>query len=88
MFIERSTARIRGVRTLFVLVGAMPCAVLVAWAVIRHAPAHRDALCRQVEHVLGMVDAYVQGYSPGQERRTATRSLQVGPGGFSVHGAF
>jgi len=54
MFIERSTAKIRGVRTLFVLLGVVPCAALMSWAVMRHAPAHRDALRQQGEQVLGM----------------------------------
>jgi hypothetical protein len=54
MFIERSTAKIRGVRTLFVLLGVVPCAALITWAVIRHAPAHREALRRQGEQVLGI----------------------------------
>lgn len=54
MFIERSTAKIRGVRALFLLLGVVPCAAFVGWALLRHAPAHRDALCRHAEQVLGM----------------------------------
>ena len=54
MFIERSTAKIRGVRTLFVLLGLVPCGAVAAWALVRHAPAHRDAVRRQAEQVLGM----------------------------------
>lgn len=54
MFIERSTAKIRGVRTLFVLLGVVPCVALVAWAAMRHAPAHRDAIRHQAEQVLGL----------------------------------
>jgi hypothetical protein len=70
MFIERSTAKIRGVRTLFVLFGIVPCTALVAWAVVRHAPAHRDALRREAEQVLGMPLAIgaVEHIRPGAMR--------------------
>lgn len=54
MFIERSVAKIRGVRTLFVLLGILPCAVLVGWAAVRHSATHRDAMRRRAEAVLGM----------------------------------
>ena len=54
MFIERSTAKIRGIRMLFVVFGLVPCAGLVAWAVLRHAPAHREAIRHEAEQVIGM----------------------------------
>lgn len=54
MFIERSTAKIRGVRALFVVLGLVPCVALVAWALVRHSPAHRDAIRHEAERALGM----------------------------------
>ena len=54
MFIERSSARIRTVRTLFVLLGLMPCAGLGGWAVLRHSAAHREAIERRCGALLGM----------------------------------
>jgi hypothetical protein len=54
MFIERSTAKIRSVRALFVALGLVPCAGLVAWALLRHSPAHCDAIRHEAEQVLGM----------------------------------
>ena len=54
MFIERSSARIRLARTLFVLLGILPCAGLCGWAAVRHSRFHRESLERQCEQVIGM----------------------------------
>jgi hypothetical protein len=54
MFIERSASRIRLMRTLFVLLGLLPCLALGGWAALRHSRLHREALERRVEHVLGL----------------------------------
>lgn len=54
MFIERSTAKIRGVRLLFVLFGLLPCAGLLVWAAVRHSSSHRDAIRRVAEQAVGL----------------------------------
>lgn len=54
MFIPRSARRIRLARAAFVLVGVLPCAGLVAWAVHRHSAGHRDAIRRDWEQALGL----------------------------------
>ena len=54
MFIERSTARIRLVRTLFVLLAVLPCAGLCGWAAVRHSKGHREAIERRFEQVIGL----------------------------------
>ncbi|MFN5756371.1 MAG: hypothetical protein ACK48M_06230, partial [Planctomycetia bacterium] len=54
MFIEQSAGRIRLVRTLFVLAGVMPCALLVGIAAWRHSSRHVEAVERQCEALLGM----------------------------------
>jgi hypothetical protein len=54
MFIERSSARIRTVRTLFVLLGLVPCAGLCGWAVLRHSSFHRRAIELRCEQAFGM----------------------------------
>ena len=54
MFIERSEARIRLMRTLFVLLGILPCAGLCGWAVVRHSNVHRVAIERRCEQVIGL----------------------------------
>lgn len=54
MFIERSSARIRTARTVFVLLGLFPCAALCGWAVLRHSVTHRDAIARRGERLLGL----------------------------------
>ena len=54
MFIERSAARIRLVRTLFVLLGVLPCAGLCAWAAVRYSSSHREAIERRCEQVIGL----------------------------------
>jgi len=54
MFIERSTRRIRAARTLFVLVGVLPCLVLVAWSVQRRSPGHRQAVAAAWQRSLGV----------------------------------
>lgn len=54
MFIEQSAGRIRLVRTLFVLAGVMPCALLVGLAAWRHSARHVEAVERQCEALLGM----------------------------------
>lgn len=70
MFIERSTAKIRGVRTLFVLLGLLPCAALIGLAVVRHSASHRDGIRRAAEQAIGMpvdIDA-VEHVRPGAMR--------------------
>jgi len=54
MFIERSSARLRTVRTLFVLLGLLPCAGLCGWAAIRHSAAHRRTVESRCEQVIGL----------------------------------
>jgi len=54
MFIERSAARIRLARTLFVLLGVLPCAGLCAWAAVRHSSVYRDSTERRCEQVIGL----------------------------------
>jgi len=54
MFIERSSARIRLVRTLFVLLGVIPCAGLGGWATLRQSAGHRQAIERRCGQVLGL----------------------------------
>lgn len=54
MFIEQSAGRIRLVRTLFVLAGVLPCALLVGLAVWRHSARHVEAVERECESLLGM----------------------------------
>ena len=54
MFIERSAARIRLMRTLFVLLGILPCAGLCGWAAVRHSGAHRQAIELRCEQVIGL----------------------------------
>jgi hypothetical protein len=54
MFIERSAARIRLVRTLFVLLAVLPCAGLCGWAAVRHSKGHREAIERRFEQVIGL----------------------------------
>ena len=54
MFIERSAARIRLARTLFVLLGVFPCAGLCGWAAMRHSSGHRDTIERRCEQAIGL----------------------------------
>lgn len=54
MFIERSVTRIRLVRTLFVLLGIVPCAGLVAWAATWHSGVYLRAVERGCEQVIGL----------------------------------
>ena len=54
MFIEQSAGRIRLARTLFVLAGVLPCALLVGLAGWRHSARHREAVERQCESLLGV----------------------------------
>ena len=54
MFIEQSASRVRLARTLFVLAGLLPCAALVAWAVLRQSDWHLQLLRREGEQVLGL----------------------------------
>lgn len=54
MFIEQSAGRIRLVRTLFVLAGILPCALLVGLSVWRHSTQHVEAVERKIESLLGM----------------------------------
>ena len=54
MFVEQSAERIRMVRTLFVLAGLIPCAVLAGAAVWRHSGGHAEAIERECETLLGL----------------------------------
>lgn len=54
MFIERSAARIRLARVLFVLLGLLPFAGLCGWAAMRHSSGHREAMERRCEQVIGL----------------------------------
>ena len=54
MFIARSARRIRFARAAFLIVGLLPCAGLVAWAVQRHSAAHRDAVRGDWERAVGL----------------------------------
>lgn len=54
MFIERSAAKIRLVRTLFVLLAAVPCAGLAGWAAYRHSSIHHAAIQVEAERLLGV----------------------------------
>jgi len=54
MFIERSAGRIRLARTVFVVVGLVPCLLLGGWAVHRGSPGHRDAIRRSWQRVVGL----------------------------------
>lgn len=54
MFIERSAARVRTTRTLFVLLGILPCAGLCGWAAVLHSDWHRQAVERTVERAVGL----------------------------------
>jgi len=54
MFIERSSSRIRLARTLFIVLGLLPCACLCGWAAVRHSRGHREAIERRFGLVLGI----------------------------------
>lgn len=86
MFIERSTAKIRGVRLLFVLAGLLPCVALAGWAVIRHSPARRDAFCRRAEMSLGLpvAVAAVEHVRPGAVRLRECTITAPGGGELAV----
>lgn len=85
MFIERSVAKIRLVRTLFVLLAVVPCATLVGVAAYRHSPAARDRLEQDVQRLLGLPVALddVRYLRPGALRcgrcrlRSAGASVEV-----------
>lgn len=70
MFIPRSARRIRFARAAFVLVGLLPCAALVGWAVHRHSATHRDAIRCEWEQALGLpiAIASVEHPLPGSVR--------------------
>lgn len=70
MFIERSVAKIRLVRTLFVLVAVVPCAGLAGWAAYRHSAAARERLEQDVQRLLGVAVAIddVRHLRPGALR--------------------
>lgn len=84
MFIERSAGRIRLARTIFVLAGLIPCAVLVAWAAHLRSAGHREALRLAWQREIGIpleVDA-VRHPRPGVVRAVGCRL--VAPGGSAV----
>lgn len=70
MFIERSAARIRFARAAFFVVGLVPCAVLVAWALHLRSAGHREAVRGRWQQVVGLpltIDA-VEHPRPGVTR--------------------
>lgn len=75
MFIERAASRIRFARTVFVLVGIVPCAVLVAWGLHLGSTAHRETLREGWQRAVGVpleVDA-VEHPRPGVVRARGCR---------------
>lgn len=54
MFIERSAARIRRTRFVFVAVGLLPCAALAGWAAWQRSAIHRDAVRGRWQQALGL----------------------------------
>ena len=54
MFIELSAGRIRLVRSLFLLLGLLPCLVLAGWAGWRHSGVHREGFQRHWQETLGV----------------------------------
>lgn len=70
MFIERSAARVRRARSMFVLLGVLPFAVLAGWAVHRASQGHRDDIRDRWQHAVGLglaIDA-VEHPRPGVTR--------------------
>lgn len=82
MFVAQQAARSRVVRTTFVVVCLVPCAVLVAWAVWRRGAAHRDRLVGEWTSVLGIPIEVgrVEHLRPGALRLLDV-ALTEGPGG-------
>jgi hypothetical protein len=54
MFVARSAARVRLARLAFVLLGLVPAAGLVAWAMHRRSDAHRAAIERRWQEAVGL----------------------------------
>jgi len=54
MFVARSAARVRLARVAFLLLGLVPAAGLVAWAVHRRSAAHRAAIERRWQEAVGL----------------------------------
>lgn len=54
MFIERSAARIRRARAIFVAVGLLPCLALAGWAAWQRSAGHRDAVRCRWQQALGL----------------------------------
>lgn len=54
MFIERSAGRIRRARMLFVVLGLLPFAALVGWAVQRRSAGHREEIRSRWQHAVGL----------------------------------
>ena len=54
MFVERSAAKIRAVRTLFVLACLLPTVGLVGWAWYRRSPLYADPLTAGWSRTLGL----------------------------------
>lgn len=75
MFIERSTGRIRLARTLFVLLGIIPCACVCGWAAVRQSSWHRRNLERTAEQIVGLPCSigHVEHVRPGAVRLHGVR---------------
>ena len=54
MFIAHSAARVRLVRTIFVLAGLIPCAAIVAWAVHLRSESHRESVRLAWQRTVGL----------------------------------
>jgi hypothetical protein len=54
MFIEKSAGRIRLARVIFVVLGLLPCAAVMGWAVHLRSAAHRDAVRGAWERAIGL----------------------------------
>lgn len=70
MFVERSAARIRRARAIFLVVGALPFVALVAWAVQRGSAGHREQIRDRWQRAvgLGLVIEAVEHPRPGMTR--------------------
>lgn len=82
MFIERAASRVRFARTVFVLVGVVPCLALAAWGVHLRSETHREALRREWERAVGVpleIDA-VEHPRPGVVRARGCRMTAVDGG--------
>jgi len=82
MFIERSAARIRRVRTTFLVVGLLPFVALVGWAVWQRAAGHREGIRGRWQQALGLTLAIdrVEHPRPGVTRACGVAVVASGGG--------